>query len=256
VNTERLPKDSRSIGAAPSAAADRRLWPTVAAVLVVGGWAFWSYRSNGIVAALFTAATDAERSLAVLRGYLERAGPLAPLVYVVAVVLEVVIAPLPGTLLYAPGGAIFGGLAGGTLSLAGNVIGAMVATYLASVFGHRLTATLEHSRLQHYAERVRDNSVAVIALLRVNPFTSSDIVSYAAGLVGISPWRVGLGTFIGMAPLCYVQAYAAEKIFRILPASGLILLALGVIYVAIVLVLLLKYLRPRTHDKGTPSDVP
>ena len=103
----------------------------------------------------------------------------------------------------------------------------MIATYLASVFGHRLTETLERSRLRWYADRVRDKSVMVVALLRVNPLTSSDLVSYAAGLAGISPWRVGLGTLIGMAPPCYLQAYAAETLFRILPGSGLLLLGLA-----------------------------
>ena len=33
-------------------------------------------------------------------------GPLAPVVYTLAVVVEVIVAPIPGTLLYAPAGAI------------------------------------------------------------------------------------------------------------------------------------------------------
>ena len=119
----------------------------MAAVAIAAAWGYWSYRTGGIVSALFSSADDPGRSLAVLRGYFDRVGALGPIIYIVAVVLEVVIAPIPGTLLYAPAGAIFGGLVGGTLSLIGNVIGAMVATFLASVFGHRLTESLERSKL-------------------------------------------------------------------------------------------------------------
>ena len=77
-------------------------------------------------------------------------------------------------------------------------------------------------------------------LLRVNPLTSSDIVSYMAGAVGVPVWRVALGTFIGMAPLCYAQAYLAEQIFEILPGAVYVLVAAGLIYVAALVVWLTR----------------
>ena len=46
----------------------------------------------------------------------------------------------------------------------------------------------------------------VVLLLRANPLTSSDLVSYAAGVAGVPPWKVAAGTLIGLAPLCYLQA--------------------------------------------------
>jgi uncharacterized membrane protein YdjX (TVP38/TMEM64 family) len=90
------------------------------------------------------------------------------------------------------------------------------------------------------AARVRERGVLVVLLLRINPLTSSDLVSYAAGLAGVRVWRVALGTTFGMAPLCYAQAYASEWIFRVLPGSGLILLALAGAYVVAVFYLLFR----------------
>ena len=52
---------------------------------------------------------------------------LAPLAYVGCVMLEVLVAPIPGIMLYAPGGVVFGGLMGGFLSLIGNTLGAGIA---------------------------------------------------------------------------------------------------------------------------------
>jgi uncharacterized membrane protein YdjX (TVP38/TMEM64 family) len=206
----------------------------------IGVWAVWSSQTGGVMAVLWATMSDSDRSLEALRGALGRAGPLGPLAYVLAVTVEVVVAPLPGTLLYAPGGAIFGGALGGTLSLIGNVAGAMLAAAIARLLGHRITARLAHSGLQHYAERIRARGLLIITLLRVNPLTSSDLVSYAAGLVGVPIWKVGLGTLIGMAPLCYAQAYAAEAIFRWIPGSGLVILTLGLAYFLIVVLFIVR----------------
>jgi uncharacterized membrane protein YdjX (TVP38/TMEM64 family) len=72
----------------------------------------------------------------------------------------------------------------------------------------------------------------VIVLLRVNPLTSADLVSYAAGLTSVSTWRVMLGTLLGMAPLCFLQAYFAEALFTSFPMLLYPLAAISVLYLA------------------------
>jgi uncharacterized membrane protein YdjX (TVP38/TMEM64 family) len=177
-----------------------------------------------------------------LREYLAGWGPLAPVVYVLAVTLEVVVAPIPGTLLYAPGGAVFGGFMGGTLSLAGNVIGATIACLVARTFGERISARMDASSIGPLMERLRAKSLWLVVLLRANPLTSSDMVSYAAGLARVPVWHVTVGT-LGMAPLCYAQSYLAEQIFRWIPASGWIVALMGAAYLAVVLLIMFRGLR-------------
>jgi uncharacterized membrane protein YdjX (TVP38/TMEM64 family) len=203
-------------------------------------WSVWSYRSSGLIFVLLSSAGDSTSSLDRLRDYVASWGALGPVVYVVAVVIEVIVAPIPGTLLYAPGGAIFGGFLGGSLSLAGNVIGATIACLITRTFGEQMSRRLDASAVGALAERIRRRGVWVVALLRVNPFTSSDLVSYAAGLVRVPVWHVTVGTLLGMAPLCYAQAYFAAQIFRMLPGSAIVVVALGVAYVAAVVVLLTR----------------
>jgi uncharacterized membrane protein YdjX (TVP38/TMEM64 family) len=186
----------------------------------------WSYVSGGTVRLLLE-----EQSLEALRAALDRWGRLAPAVYVAAVVIEVLVAPIPGTLLYAPAGALFGGLLGGTLSLIGNTLGAAIACGVGSAIGEEaLARRVEGTRLQAYREAIRARGIWVVMLLRVNPLTSSDVVSYMAGAVGVPIWRVALGTFIGMAPLCYAQAYLAQQIFQVLPGAIYVLIAATVVY--------------------------
>lgn len=197
--------------------------------------AVWSYMTGGTVRLLMDGAgvmADSGQTLDALRAALDRWGRLAPAVYVAAVVIEVLVAPIPGTLLYAPAGALFGGFMGGTLSLIGNTIGAAIACGVGSAVGEAaLARRIDGTRLVAYRTAIQERGVWVVLLLRINPLTSSDLVSYMAGAVGVPIWRVALGTFIGMAPLCFAQSYLAEQIFGILPGAVYVLAAAGLVYV-------------------------
>lgn len=202
--------------------------------------AAWSYLNGGTVRLLVDGAGalgDSGQSLDALRAALDRWGRLAPAVYVAAVVVEVLVAPIPGTLLYAPAGALFGGFMGGTLSLIGNTLGAAIACGVGSAVGEAaLARRAEGTRLATYREAIRARGVWVVLLLRINPLTSSDLVSYVAGAVGVPIWRVTLGTCIGMAPLCYAQAYLAQEIFRVLPGAIYVLAGAAAVYVGALVV--------------------
>jgi uncharacterized membrane protein YdjX (TVP38/TMEM64 family) len=214
-------------------------------VLALAAWAVWSYQTGGLLRVLIATPAAGLSRLDALRAYVESWGALAPVVYIAAVTVEVLVAPIPGTLLYAPAGAIFGGLVGGTLSLAGNVLGAAIACWIAGSFGERWRAPQKQtSSLARYQERLASRGAWIVFLLRVNPFTSSDLVSYAAGLAGVRPHQVALGTVFGMAPLCYAQAYLAQSLFEWLSPRVLVSVGAGLI-VALVAVVVWKRRRRR-----------
>ena len=207
----------------------------IAFVLVIAA-GVWSYLSGGTVRLLMDGVT-----LEALRAALDRWGRLAPVVYVAAVVIEVLVAPIPGTLLYAPAGALFGGLLGGTLSLIGNTLGAAIACGVGSALGEgALARRMEGTKLAGYRTAIQERGIWVVLLLRINPLTSSDLVSYMAGAVGVPIWRVALGTFIGMAPLCYAQSYLAEQIFDALPGAVYVLAGAGILYVLALIIWLTR----------------
>ncbi len=109
-------------------------------VLVLAAWAVYSYLTAGFVHVLVSGTPGQGPWLERVRATVAGWGRLAPLVYMLAVVVEVIVAPIPGTLLYAPAGAIFGGFVGGSLSLAGNVIGAAIACVIGRMIGERVLA--------------------------------------------------------------------------------------------------------------------
>ncbi len=83
----------------------------------------WSWSTSGIAFDIVRLDLDAPAKLQKLRHFFAECGHFAPVVYFAMETIEVIIAPIPGLMLYAPGGAIFGPALGGTLSLAGNIIG-------------------------------------------------------------------------------------------------------------------------------------
>ncbi|UCF67774.1 MAG: TVP38/TMEM64 family protein [Acidobacteriota bacterium] len=223
-------------------------------LLAVSAWTLQSWLRGGIVALLLNTELGSAEKIDLVREYFLAWGALAPLVYVLVVTVEVVVAPIPGTLLYLPGGVIFGGFVGGTMSLIGNVLGAGVACSLARALGGDFLARrLGSGAMRKYRMLLRRRGALLVFLLRVNPFTSSDLVSYAAGLTTIPAWKVMLGTLFGMAPLCYVQAYFAAEIFTVAPFLLYPLIALCVAYFFGVIWLLWR-MRETEGSTGVPRE--
>jgi uncharacterized membrane protein YdjX (TVP38/TMEM64 family) len=208
----------------------------------------WSYFDNGLAATLVSSDVSAEAKVDTIQAYFDRWGALAPLVYVLVVTVEVVVAPIPGTLLYLPGGIIFGGLLGGTLALIGNVLGAGLSCQIMRtlVGTSAMESFARNEKLMGYQRIIEQRGLLVIVLLRINPLTSSDLVSYAAGVTRISTKTVMLGTLIGMAPLCYAQAFTAMTLVQAFPWLIWPLVVACVVYAGVVFWLLWNVRRTRT----------
>ena len=195
----------------------------------------WSWLDGGIVFELLRSDVAADDKIERLRQFFEQFGVLAPLVYFVFVTIEVVVAPLPGLMLYAPGGILFGGFLGGLLALAGNVAGAGIACAVTRSLGDSwLTKVVPRSSLEPIQQTLERRGSWLIFLLRLNPLTSSDLVSYAAGFTRIPIWKVMAATLAGMTPLCFAQAYLAEGVMTAIPQLLYPLLFACLVYVVCV----------------------
>jgi uncharacterized membrane protein YdjX (TVP38/TMEM64 family) len=204
-------------------------------LVVVFCAAAWSYRAGGITKVLLDPQIESRIRLAQIQDYFRTWGAMAPGAYLLVVIVEVLVAPIPGTLLYLPGGLIFGWLVGGAMSLAGNVLGAGIACQITRTIGRqRIERYVERPTLQKYLTMIEAQGLWIVLLLRINPFTSSDLISYAAGLTRIPVWKVMAGTFLGMGPLCFVQAYFSQEIFTVFPRLLYPVILAGVGYLIVV----------------------
>ncbi len=228
--------------------ATTRFFRWLAAIVVLAivfgiGWSWWT---EGTVYELFGDDITSTERVQRLKDFFHSFGVFAPLVYLAFVTIEVVVAPIPGLMLYAPGGIIFGAFWGGTLALIGNVLGAGIACSLTRHIGSSwLSRFFDADKLERTQAVIEERGGWLIFLLRVNPLTSSDLVSYAAGFTRIPVWKVMLATAIGMAPLCYVQAWLAEGLMTSFPWLLYPLLAGCLVYaIAVVVVLRRMLLKP------------
>jgi uncharacterized membrane protein YdjX (TVP38/TMEM64 family) len=206
----------------------------------MAAWAVWSYATGGVARVLFDFALSDGEALADASGWVRSYGVLAPVGYVLAVIVEVVVAPVPSPILYGAGGAVFGGAAAGALTLAGNAAGAFASARL----GRWLGEAWVRARLGHRHDALRakleNRGFWVVLLLRLNPLTSSDVVAYAAGALGLRPGPTALATTLGVAPLVFVQTYGGPQLIEALPGTGLVLLVGGLIYAAVLIVTLFR----------------
>ncbi|MGE0704841.1 MAG: TVP38/TMEM64 family protein [Vicinamibacterales bacterium] len=225
----------------------RDRWLAGLALVAIASLVGWSYLSGGFASVVLSPSLDGDAKVRYIQDYFFSWGSLAPLIYILIVILEVVIAPIPGTMLYVPGGLIFGWEVGGLTTLAGNVIGAALCAGIARSLGRPYAERFFSSEsLNRYDALLSRNAIRVIFLLRVNPVTSSDLVSYAAGLTSMPVWKIAAGTLAGMAPLCFLQAYFAEELFTRFPVLLYPLAVVSICYVAYVVWIL-------SRMKNTPA---
>ena len=182
------------------------------------------------------------------------------MVYVGLVTVEVVIAPLPGAMLYAPAGCYFWSLLGRRPFTAwqryrsGNCLS--VVTLGFGSMGNRLLRSQSSSNLGTRDRRARVvlelaiaerglswNSRSPSAGCLSTASQPADVVRHRLVCSGIDvhSYLEGdmLGTLLGMAPLCFAQAWLAEELLSAYPKMLYpLLLACGIYAVLIVWVLI------------------
>lgn len=123
-----------------------------------------------------------------LRAFLLTAGPWAPLVYVLIVIAQVIIAPIPAAPITIAGALLFGVGQGLALSFIGSIVGSVLVFALARRCGMPLVVHLIGEEAAHkYAGKFAASGwwVFVVFLL---PFLPDDAVCALAGLSAMS-WR-------------------------------------------------------------------
>lgn len=223
------------------------IWLVLAMLAV---FSLTSWATDGIVYDLIRSDLRADEKLLRLQESLASLGPLAPLSYLAMVTIEVVVAPIPGLMLYAPGGVIFGAWLGGALALAGNTLGAGVACQLARTLRPKwMDASLSSERSSAIRDRLESHGGWVIFFLRLNPLTSCDVISYVAGFTRIRTSTVMFATCLGMTPLCFVQSWLASELLVIAPGLLYPMLAALLVYLVVVGVVVYRLIRnPASHS--------
>jgi uncharacterized membrane protein YdjX (TVP38/TMEM64 family) len=132
----------------------------------------------------------------VLSRFLERAGFLAPLTYILLYAAGICLF-VPGTLLTAIGAAIFGPFWGFVYVWIGAMFGAIAAFWIGRTLGREFAASLIGDRLRKYDDAIERNGFATVLYLRLVyfPFTA---MNFGMGLTKVRFRDYVLGTGLGI----------------------------------------------------------
>lgn len=209
-------------------------WIFLIILILVIIWFAYSYFNQGIIFSLI------HSDSAQVVQFVESFGIFAALIFVFLVILEVVLAPMPPLVLYIVAGFLFGGFLGGVLTLIGNLAGAMIDFKIARKIGRKKIEKTMNKNLKKKFDKFFDKHGALsIFILRINPLTTSDLVSYLAGLTKIKPIKFLIATGVGLIPLIFIQTYLGDVIKNSPIISALVIL-FSIFYLLIFIYLIFK----------------
>ena len=140
---------------------------------------------------------DREAVIAYLQGY----GGWGPVVLTLIIVLQVLIATIPGHVFMIAGGYVYGFTVAFLITLVSTVATSQLAFVLARSFGRPIVYRLAPAKLIDRWEKVADRQGVVFFLFAfILPTFPNDLMSYVAGLTSISPRRFLAANFLGRLP--------------------------------------------------------
>ena len=187
-----------------------------------------------------------------LEAWIKGMGMLAPLAYILLRTVAIVLTVVPNAPLDVAGGVLFGPFWGTIYSLIGSESGAVACFLLARSMGREAITRLLHRDIA-FSDRFPQRQLAYIVLFaRLEPIFSFALVSYGAGLAGMSLGAFALGTLVGMTPGTVLLNYYGKSLFTGVTLWEQILLGLGMVIMLLVIPIWIKRKNPgwgRAKDK-------
>jgi uncharacterized membrane protein YdjX (TVP38/TMEM64 family) len=153
-----------------------------------------------------------------VRNWVKATGPLAPLTYIVlSAVLGAIF--VPGPILAASSGLLFGPLLGVFVTLGATVGTAVVASLLGRRAGRdSARVLLGADRADRLDELIQRRGLWAVVGQRFIPGLSDALASYAFGAFGVPLWQMAVGAFIGSVPRAFVYTALGASLGNKSPA--------------------------------------
>lgn len=138
-------------------------------------------------------------------------GPLAYTVYVLLIITEVVVAPIPGGILALLGAANFGFYPAWGLNYLANVIGAQIAFLLARAFGKPFVDRIVKQSVQKRYDAFVTGNAGYAYFAYAFPFFPIDALSFLFGLSSINHKKFFTVTSLGLISNSAAYAYLGSR---------------------------------------------
>ncbi|MEB4208098.1 TVP38/TMEM64 family protein [Mycobacterium sp. 94-17] len=147
-----------------------------------------------------------------IRRIVSATGPAAPVTYV-AVSAVVGALFVPGSILAAGSGLLFGPVLGVFVTLGATVGTAVVASFVGRRAGRSSArALLGDQRADRFDALIERHGLWAVVGQRFVPGISDALASYTFGAFGVPVWQMAVGSFIGSAPRAFVYTALGASI--------------------------------------------
>lgn len=146
-----------------------------------------------------------------LRSWVSQFGAAGVVILLFFFLVQIFAFVLPSWLLVVVSILAYGPIIGGIVALTGSVLAASVAYWIGRIFGEftikKIIGQKSEKKMKPYLQRY---GFWVVAIFKLAPFLSNDIISYTAGLVSMSFPRFFLASVVGTSPLVVLIAFLGE----------------------------------------------
>jgi uncharacterized membrane protein YdjX (TVP38/TMEM64 family) len=163
-----------------------------------------------------------------LRETIQDLGWLGIIVYISLIALAVVMSPIPGAPLTVAAGAVWGTFLAGIYSVIGGFFGGLIAYFIGQSLGRTAVYTLTGKVIYLTKNRGEIYLGWLIFFTRLLPVLSFDLISYGAGITGLSLPIYATATLMGMIPSTFFLTYMGAT-FQVGKILGVVLLIIFVI---------------------------
>lgn len=139
--------------------------------------------------------------------WVNRVGPWGPIAYMGLLIISVVASQIPGVPLAIAAGTVWGPLTAGIYTIIGGFLGALLAYGLGKHLGQSFLQTLTGKKITLSPDIGTHLMGWFILVSRLLPVLSFDLVSYGAGMAGLSLPIYAIATLVGMMPSTFLLTY-------------------------------------------------
>lgn len=216
------------------------LLASISVLLVAIGWIFWPQIS-------LLGNKEFVDSL------IRSAGPWGALVFIGLQMAQVIIAPIPSSVVGLVGGYIFGTFIGTVYSMIGSTIGFLVVFWLAKKFGRKfLSFFVSKSTFDKYDKILSRRAKPFLFISFLLPIIPEAALGYIAGMTPLSIRTLMILTFIARLPGVLVVNFIGQQTAE----ANYLIVAIIAIVLAVIVGLMYKFKDPIDNflDKVFPDD--
>lgn len=202
----------------------------------------------GMFAVLAISGISAEE----IRERVDGLGPMAPILFIpISAILTVLL--VPGPLLAAASGLLFGVAVGTPVSIASATLGAVLAFSLSRWWAHDAVEHLAGHRLEAIRQWIGRRGFLSIFYARLAPGVPYNLVNYAAGMTPVALATFALATLIGCSPRAFAYTALGGSLDNLDRPEAIAAVIVLVVMSLVGLIPLIRERRRRLPESSAPG---